>query len=94
MWIVSQNIFNISKNPKHDGYERGLASVVYKFFNKNTSVETNEIEIVSNEKLAEELNKLIIKTFKRGKVYSSFKDNIWGADLVDMQLISKFNKGF
>ena len=28
------------------------------------------------------------------KVYSGFKDNIWGADLADMQLISKFNKGF
>ena len=27
-------------------------------------------------------------------VYSGFKDNIWGADLADMQLISKFNKGF
>ena len=26
-------------------------------------------------------------------MYSSFKDNIWGADLVDMQLISKYNKG-
>ena len=40
----------------------------------------------NNEKLAEELHKRI--------VYSGFKDNIWGADLVDMQLISKFNKGF
>ena len=28
------------------------------------------------------------------KVYSGFKDNIWGTDLADMQLISKFNKGF
>ena len=27
-------------------------------------------------------------------MYSAFKDNIWGADLADMQLISKFNKGF
>ena len=29
-----------------------------------------------------------------GKVYSSFRDNIWGVDLADMQLLSKFNKGF
>ena len=44
--------------------------------------------------LAEELHKSIIRTFKKRAVYSGFKDNIWGADLADMQLISKFNKGF
>ena len=48
----------------------------------------------NNEKLAEELHKPIIRKFKKRKVYSGFKDNIWGADLADMQLISKFNKGF
>ena len=47
-----------------------------------------------NLQLAEELHKPIIKKFKKIKVYSGFKDNIWGADLADMQLISKFNKGF
>ena len=47
-----------------------------------------------NEQLPEELHKPIIKKFKKRKVYSEFKDNIWGADLADMQLISKFNKGF
>ena len=35
-----------------------------------------------------------MRKFKKGKVYSGFRDNIWGADLVDMQLISKINKGF
>ena len=34
-----------------------------------------------------------MKNFKRRKVYSSYKDNIWGVDLADMALISKFNKG-
>ena len=47
-----------------------------------------------NEQLAEELHKPIITKFKKRKVYSVFKDNIWGADLAHMQLISKFNKGF
>ena len=47
-----------------------------------------------NEQLAEEIHRPIIRTFKKRKVYSTFKDNIWGADLADMQLISKFNKGF
>ena len=47
-----------------------------------------------NEQLAKELHKPIIRKFKKRKVYSGFRDNIWGADLADMQLISKFNKGF
>ena len=46
-----------------------------------------------NEQLAEELHKSIIRRFKKRKVYSTFKDNIWGVDLADMQLSSKYNKG-
>ena len=46
------------------------------------------------QKLAKELHKPIIRKFKKRTVYSGFKDNIWGADLADMQLINKFNKGF
>ena len=49
---------------------------------------------LATQKLAEELHKQIIKKFKKSRVYSGFKDNILGADLVDIQLISKFNKGF
>ena len=49
---------------------------------------------MSNEQLTEELHKLIIRKFKKMRVYSSFRGNIWGADLADMQSISKFNKGF
>ena len=48
----------------------------------------------NNEKLAKELHKQIIRNFKKGAVYSRFKDNIWSADLADIQLISKFNKRF
>ena len=36
----------------------------------------------------------LLENFKKRKEYSSFRDNIWGVDLVDMQLLSKFNKGF
>ena len=46
-----------------------------------------------NEELANELHKPIIKKFEKREVYSAFKDNIWGADLADMQLLSKYNKG-
>ena len=52
-----------------------------------------KIEIMSNKELAEELHKLIIRNFEKRKVHSSFIENIWDADIVDMKLISKFNKG-
>ena len=76
--ILREKAFNIVYRlilfkPKLDGYQRGLASMVYKFFDKTSTrsgVANNEIK--QNLQLA----------------------NIWGADLADMQLISKFNKGF
>ena len=46
-----------------------------------------------NYQLANELHKQIIKKFKRRKVYYSFRDNIWGVDLADMQSLRKYNKG-
>ena len=50
-------------------------------------------ENISNEELAEELHKWIIRKFKKRKLHSLFIGNIWCVDLADMQLISKFNKG-
>ena len=46
-----------------------------------------------NYQLANELYKPIIRKFKKRKVYSSFRDNIWGVDLADIQSLSKYNKG-
>ena len=46
----------------------------------------------SSSILADELHKPVIKTFNKRKVYSQFKDNIWGVDLADMQSLSKKNK--
>ena len=46
-----------------------------------------------NYQLANELHKPIIRKFKKRKVYSSFRDNIWGVDLADMESLSKYNKG-
>ena len=68
--------------------------MVYKVFDKRSKGNGVNIPLKFNEQLAEELHKPIIRKFKKRKVYSGFKDNIWGADLADMQLISKFNKGF
>ena len=44
--------------------------------------------------LADELHKRIIRKFIKRKVHSSFRDNIWGVDLANIQLLSKFNEGF
>ena len=85
--------FNIAKNPKYYGYQRGFGSMVYKFFDKKSSGSGIKNEIISNKELAEELHKPIIRNFKKRKVHSTFIDNIWGAALADMHLINKFNKG-
>ena len=93
--VLRDKAFTIAKNPKYEGYQRGLASMVYKFFDKKTKgsgVTLANKSIPQNEQLAEELHKTSL--FKKREVYSTFKDNIWASDLADMQLISKFNKGF
>ena len=64
------------------------------FLIKKTSGNGIKNDNISNEKLADELHKLIIRKFNKTKVQSPFIDNIWGTDLGYMQLISKFNKGF
>ena len=66
--------------------------MVYNLFDKKSKGINNEIK--QNEQLAEELHEPIIKKFKRRKVYSSFKDNIWVADLAALQFINKFINGF
>ena len=100
--ILRNSAYGIASNPKYDGYQRGLASMVYKFFDskvapldkktmsgkdnaKHSSLERTE----NNKILAEELHKPVIKKFNKRKVYSQFKENIWGADFADMQSLSK-----
>ena len=65
--------------------------MVYKLFDKKSK--GSGIINESNYQLANELHKPIIRKFKKRKVYSSFRDNIWGVDLADMQSLSKYNKG-
>ena len=48
--------FNIAKNSKYDGYQRGLASIAYKFFNKISTVKGSVFDITQNEQLAEKLH--------------------------------------
>ena len=68
--------------------------MIYKFFVKKSKGSGVNIQSEFNEQLAKELHKAIIKNFKKRTVYSEFKNNIWGTDLADMQIISKFNQGF
>ena len=92
--VLRDKEFNIAKNSKYDAYQRSLTSMIYKLFDKKSAGSGMKNEIKQNEQLAGELHKIIIRKLEIQKVHSSFKDKIWGADLADMQLISKFNKGF
>ena len=73
-----------------------MASIVYKFLDKKSSSSSDIANKKTKEsiQLAEESYEPIIRNFKERTVYSGFKHNIWGADLADMQLISKLNKRF
>ena len=81
------------------GYQRGLASMVYKFFDKKSTAEPSSLERMgsgtvksSSSILADELHNPVIKKFNKRKVYSQFKDNIWGVDIAEMQSLSRKNK--
>ena len=64
--------------------------MVYKLFDEKSKA--SSIINESNYQLANELHKPVIRKFKKGKVYSFFRGNIWGVDLADMQSLSKYNK--
>ena len=80
--VLKNKAYKIATNPNPDGPQRALASMVWKFLNERSKSVLGSG--INNENLANELHKPIIKKFKRRKVYSSFKDNIWGVDLADM----------
>ena len=78
--VLRDKAFNIAKHSRYGGYLRGLASMVYKFFDKKSASLTNESAVGSsiksipqNEQLAEELHKPIIRKFKKRKVHSHLK---------------------
>ena len=95
--VLSDKAYDIASNPKYDGYQRGVVSMVYKFFDKK-SMGSGFKKLKNTTKsnssvLADELHKPIIRKFNKRKVYSQFKDNIWGVDLADRQSLSRKNKG-
>ena len=98
--VLRDKSFEIASNSKYDTYQRGLDSMVCKFFDKNSSgsgaatlANKSALNSVPNYQPVNELYKQIIRKFKGRKLYSSFKDNIWGVDLADMQSLCKNNRG-
>ena len=85
--VLKDKAYDIASNPECNGYQRGLPSMVYKFFDKKSTGSGFK----SSSILADELHKPIIKKFDKRKVYSQFKDNIWGVDLADMQSLGRKN---
>ena len=86
--VLRDKAFKIASDLKYDGYQRGLASVVYKSIDKKSSG-SGTAATKPNYQLVNELHKQIIRKFKKIQVYSSFRDNIWSVDLADMQSLSK-----
>ena len=87
--VLKDKAYDIASNPEYDGYQRGLASMVYKLFDKKSTVKPSAKHVMgsgfkklknttkpSSSILADELHKTIIRKFNKRKVYSQFKDNI------------------
>ena len=95
--VLRDKAYDIASNPEYDGYQRGSASMVYKFFDKKLTgsgfKKLKNTTKPSSSILADELYKPIVRKFDKRKVYSQFKDNIWGVDLADLQSLSRKNKG-
>ena len=91
--VLRDKAYDIASNPEYDGCQRGLASMVYKFFDKKSTGSGFKKLKNSSSILAAELHQPIIRKFNKIKVYSQFKDNTWGVDLANMQSLSRKNKG-
>ena len=95
--VLRDKASDIASNSEYNGYQRGLASMVYKFFDeKSTGSGFKKLKNTtkpSSSILPDELHKPIIRKINKTKVYSQVKDNIWGVDLADMQSLSRKNKG-
>ena len=94
--VSKDKAYSIASNPEYHGYQRGLVSMVYKFFDKKSmgsgTAEPSSLERIVKDSsliLADEIHKPVTKKFNKRKVYWQFKDNIWGVDLADMQSLSK-----
>ena len=95
-------LVSIAKNLKYDEYQHKLASIAFfSFFDKKTAggaatlanKAAVKMENITNKNLAEELHKTVIRKYWKKSTFTSYRRSL-AADLPDIQLISKFNKGF
>ena len=75
--VLKDKAFNIAKNPKYDGYERGLFSMSYRFLDKKTQDNVSNNEIKQDQQLAKELHKPIIKKLEKEKFILHLKIIFW-----------------
>ena len=93
--LLKDQAFKIANNQNCDGYQRGLAAMVYKFLDKNSR--GSDVAMFGNKSITNQLqrvNKLpkpIIRKLKKEEFIHHLK-TIWGVDLADMELISKYNR--
>ena len=84
---MKDRAYEIARNCGYDGYQRGLACMVYKVFDRQTWS-----AVSADEQLAEELHEPVTKKFRRRKVYARFKGNIWSTDLAEVESLCFKNK--
>ena len=72
---MKDRAYEIAKNRGYDGYQRALASMVCRFFDKKTGSEIN-----ANKQISEELHKPVTKKLKKRKVYARWKEKFWAAE--------------
>ena len=80
--ILCVKSFHVAKNPKYDGYQRGIPSMVYKICDKKTSGKRVKNKNISNKESSTELQKAIITKFETLKVQLPLTDNIWGKAII------------
>ena len=74
--VLIDEVFKIASDLKNDGYQRWLASMVYKFFDKKSS--GSDIVNEPNYQLSDELHKLIIKKIQKKEKFIHRLDTIFG----------------
>lgn len=100
--VLRDKTFGFSKNLKYVVYQRGIASMMYKFFDRKifggavkNKIMANQLPLdLATQQIAETLCKPFIRKFGTRMEYLSFKSNIWGTENEEMQLIIKTNKKF
>ena len=86
--FLRDQAFQIASDLKYDGSQKELASMVTSFLIKCLV----KVVLTLRLQISLLLNQ-IIRKFKKRKVNSSFRDNIWGVDVANMQSLNKYNKG-